>query len=66
MSHRGPRKSFSEATTGTGRLLRQAGQAAGTAAQKMVTFAGNVGRMLSPIPGRAGKNLFACQLLRPC
>ena len=36
-----------------GRVLRAAGHAAGTAAQKVVTFAGKAGRLLSPSPALA-------------
>lgn len=52
-THRGTRSSISGATVQTGRMLRTAGQAAGNAAQKMVTFAGKAGRLLSPSPARA-------------
>ncbi|KAK9866535.1 hypothetical protein WJX84_010315 [Apatococcus fuscideae] len=51
-SHRGSRHP-SAAESNPARMLRAAGYAAGSAAQKMVTFAGKAGRLLSPSPARA-------------
>ena len=62
-----------------GRVLRAAGHAAGTAAQKVVTFAGKAGRLLSPSPALArhagfgtsqhdGAPVYTCcvHMLPPC